>query len=408
MKRISDRISYVGVTDLEKKKFEGMWPLPYGVTYNSYLVTDEKTALIDTADGDFFEEYSENIMAAACGKAIDYLVINHMEPDHSALVGRIMEMYPEMKIVTNAKAVPMLAGYHGISTDRIITVKDGDCICLGSCTLSFHMTPMVHWPETMMTWLAEENTLFSGDAFGTFGAVDCPDGTFGEGTLHGGNDTGKTCLEQFRDEMTRYYSNIVGKYGVPVQAALKKLGGFPVRRICSTHGPVWTSQAADVVALYDRLSRGEAQKGVCIAYGSMYGNTEKAAKALAAELAARGIPYGIHDLCLGDGNAADLGLSGAIRDLFKYDTVAIGSPTYNAGIFPPAAAFMEAIVSRCVKNKNFFAFGSYTWAAASVRQLEDKAVAAGLNILCEGIAFPQAFSSSKCDMAAVAEAIKEA
>ncbi|MGM9786523.1 MAG: FprA family A-type flavoprotein [Candidatus Cryptobacteroides sp.] len=405
MSNISRRIIYVGVTDYEKKKFEGLWPLPYGVTYNSYIVADEKVALIDTADGNFEEEYIGKIKEALDGRSLDYLIVNHMEPDHSSLIKKVMEIWPDIRIVTSPKAVPMICGYHGISQESIIVVKDGESLSLGSCSLQFHMTPMVHWPETMMTWLEEEGTLFSGDAFGTFGAVDCPEGTFGEGHLHGATVCGGSCLDEFREEMIRYYSNIVGKYGAPVQAALKKLGGLPVKRICSTHGPVWTSQAAEVVALYDRLSKGEVEKGVCIAYSSMYGNTEKAAKALAAALENRGIPYGLHDLCLGDGVASDLGMSGAIKDLFKYDTVAVGAPTYNGGIFPPAIGFMEAIASRGVKARRFFAFGSYTWAAASVKQLQEKALASGLSLLQEGIAFPQAFSSAKCDMAAVADAI---
>ncbi|MGM9735703.1 MAG: FprA family A-type flavoprotein [Candidatus Cryptobacteroides sp.] len=405
MRNISDRIIYVGVSDYEKKKFEGLWPLPYGVTYNSYIVADYKIALIDTADGSFEEEYIGKIKEALNGRSLNYLIVNHMEPDHSSLIKKVMELWPDIRIVTSPKAVPMIIGYHGIASESIMAVKDGESLSLGSCSLKFFMTPMVHWPETMMTWLEEEGTLFSGDAFGTFGAVDCPEGTFGQGHLHGASVSTGTCLDGFREEMTRYYSNIVGKYGVPVQAALKKLAGLPVRMICSTHGPVWTSEAADVVALYDRLSRGEVERGVCIAYGSMYGNTAEAARELARQLEARGIPYGLHDLCLGDGDPSDLGLSGAIRDLFRYDTVAVGAPTYNAGIFPPAVEFMEAIASRCVKARRFFAFGSYTWAPASVKLLEEKALACGLSLLREGIAFPQAFNREKCDMAAVADAI---
>lgn len=392
MKKITERISYVGVNDTDKILFEGLWPLPCGVSYNSYVVADEKVALIDTVEGGFEDEFLRNVEEAAGGRNIDYLVVNHMEPDHSSLISYMMEKYPDMKIVANVKTLPMLSGYYGVSEDKVVVVSEGEEISLGSCTLSFHMIPMVHWPETMVTWLAEENTLFSGDAFGTFGTVD--------ETV---TDTGGT-LEVYRDEMIRYYSNIVGKYGNPVQSALKKLGGLDVRRICSTHGPVWENEVGDVVSLYDRLSRGEAARGVCIAYGSMYGNTASAAQALAAELERSGIPYAIHDLA---GNNEDgLGLSGAIRDAFVYDTICVGSPTYNNGIYPPVETFMNALQSRLVKGKRFYAFGSYTWAGASVRLLNEKATAMGFDILGEGLSFPQAYSSDKCDMGAVADLLR--
>ena len=272
----------------------------------------------------------------------------------------------------------------------MIVVTEGQEISLGTCTLGFYMIPMVHWPETMVTWLAEEGTVFSGDAFGTFGVVD--DVIDREGTF-----------ERYRDEMMRYYSNIVGKYGVPVQAALKKLAGLDLKRICSTHGPVWEHDIPAVIDLYDRMSRYNGERGVCIVYGSMYGNTAAAADALASELEARGIPYAIHDLA--GNNVDDLGLSGAIRDAFRYDTVVVGSPTYNNGIFPPVEAFMKALQARLLKGRRFYAFGSYTWAAASVRLLNELAVSMGFELIGDGLAFPQAYTSVKCDMASVADLI---
>jgi flavorubredoxin len=201
--------------------------------------------------------------------------------------------------------------------------------------------------------------------------------------------------------MIRYYSNIVGKYGVPVQAALKKLSGLPVERICSTHGPVWQVCAADVVALYDRLSRYEVERGVCIVYGSMYGNTAAAADALAMELEKRGIPYAVHDLACN--NAGELGVSGALRDVFKYDTIVAGSPTYNNGIFPPVETFMNALQARLIKGRRFYAFGSYTWAPASVRLLNERAEAMGFELLGNGLPFPQAYTDQKCDMSKLAD-----
>ena len=264
MKQISNRIFYVGVNDDDKVLFEGLWPLPVGVSYNSYIVADEKVALIDTVESGFEDEFLANIEEAVGDRQIDYLVVNHMEPDHSSLIAMMLEKYPDLKIVANAKTVPMLAGYYGVPAEKVVVMSEGGSLDLGSCTLRFHMIPMVHWPETMVTWLEEEGTLFSGDAFGTFGSID--------DDVIDREDT----FEQFKDEMMRYYSNIVGKYGTPVQTALKKLSGLDIKRICSTHGPVWEKNIADVVALYDKMSRYEVERGVCIVYGSMYGNTAAA------------------------------------------------------------------------------------------------------------------------------------
>ena len=388
MERISQRIYSVGVNDTDKVLFEGLWPLPYGVSYNSYLVADEKVALIDTVEGGFEDEFLSNIREAVGDRPIDYLVVNHMEPDHSSLISYMLEKYPDMMIVANGKTVPMLKGYYNVPEDKVHVVAEGEELSLGGCSLKFYMVPMVHWPETMVTWLEEENTVFSGDAFGTFGAVP--------GSIVDEEGT----LMEYRDEMIRYYSNIVGKYGKPVQTALKKLSGLNVLRICSTHGPVWENEAAEVVSLYDRLSRYDMDRGVCIVYGSMYGNTAAAAEALAAELEKMGVPYAIHDLA--GNNEGELGISGALRDVFKYDTIVAGSPTYNNGIFPPVEAFMRSLQARLIKNRRFYAFGSYTWAGSSVNQLNQMAADLGFEVLGEGLSFAQAYSKDKCDMSMVA------
>lgn len=392
--KITDRLRYIGVNDHCKELFEGLWPLPYGVSYNSYLVTDEKTALIDTVGKGFEIEFLENIKAEIGQKPIDYLIINHMEPDHSSLISLVKEAYPGILIVTNAKAVPMLKGYYGISEDEILVVREGDTLQLGNSSLTFFMAPMVHWPETMVTWLSKEKTLFSGDAFGTFGALN--HGITDRSFSHEGS---KDAFGFYKDEMVRYYSNIVGKYGLAVQAAMKKLATLPIERICSTHGPIWEAQCGEVLDIYDRMSRYEAQRGVCIAYGSMYGNTAEAAHALARELTARNIPFGLHNLCGYEG------ISAAIRDVFKYDTLIIGSPTYNGAVFPPVDTFMRAVCARQVKDRRFFAFGSFTWASASVRILNEMATAQGFELLTPGTTFPQAYSQEKCNMAAIAEMI---
>ena len=392
MKKISERIFHVGVNDGVKTLFEGLWPLPCGVSYNSYIVADEKVALVDTVEHGFEDEFLANINEAVGDRPLDYLIVNHMEPDHSSLVRYMLEKYPEMMIVANAKTLPMLTGYYGIAPEKVMVMKEGEALSLGSCTLSFHMIPMVHWPETMVTWMAEENTVFAGDAFGTFGAVDAE--------VVDSDDT----FEKYRDEMMRYYSNIVGKYGTPVQSALKKLSGLDVKRICSTHGPVWEKCIPEVVALYDRMSRYEVERGVCIVYGSMYGNTAAAAEALAEELKALGVPCAVHDLA---GNVSPgLGLSGALRDVFKYDTIVAASPTYNNGIFPPVETFMRALQSRLIKGRRFFALGSYTWSGASVNLLNEMASSMGFEVLGNGLSFPQAYTKEKCNMAGIAALIK--
>ena len=389
--KISDRIYSVGVNDDEKVLFEGLWPLPYGVSYNSYIVSDEKIALIDTVEAGFEDEYLANVKEVINGRKLDYLVVNHMEPDHASLITYMLAEYPDMKVVANAKTLPMLKGYHNVDEDRVLVVSEGQEISLGQTTLRFHMTPMVHWPETMVTYLVEEATLFSADAFGTFGTV-------GDNIVDDENT-----YEEYKDEMILYYSNIVGKYGAPVQTALKKLAGVRIDRICSTHGPVWEKNIADVIALYDKMSRYEVERGVCIVYGSMYGNTASAADALALELENMGVPYAIHDLA--GNNESSLELSGALRDVFKYDTIVVGSPTYNGGIFPPVEGFMRALSARMIKNRRFFAFGSYTWAAASVKLLNNMAQDMSFELLDEGFAFPQAYSKSKCDMKKIAALI---
>lgn len=388
MKKISERIYHVGVNDSAKTLFEGLWPLPCGVSYNSYVVADEKVALIDTVEHGFEDEFLANINEAVGDRPLDYLVVNHMEPDHSSLVRYMLEKYPEMMIVANAKTLPMLTGYYGITAEKVLVMKEGESLSLGSCSLSFHMIPMVHWPETMVTWMAEENTVFAGDAFGTFGAIDAE--------VVDSEDT----FEKYRDEMMRYYSNIVGKYGIPVQSALKKLSGLEVRRICSTHGPVWEKCIPEVVALYDKMSRYEVERGVCIVYGSMYGNTAAAAEALAEELKALGVPCAIHDLA-GNVNPG-LGVSGALRDVFRYDTIVAASPTYNNGIFPPVETFMRALQSRLIKGRRFFALGSYTWSGASVNLLNEMASSMGFEVLGNGLSFPQAYTKEKCNMAEIA------
>jgi len=347
---IAKDIFYVGVNDRQKHKFENMLPLPNGVSYNSYLVVDEKTALIDTVDISFGDIFIDKIQAQLKGKPLDYLIINHMEPDHSGSIRLIRKYYPDMVIVGNNKTLSMVEGYYGV-TDNTREIKDGETLSLGTHELQFHITPMVHWPETMMTYDIKHKVLFSGDAFGCFGTLD---GTVVDSEMN---------IERYWDEMIRYYANIVGKYGNPVQKALKKLTPLDFELICSTHGPVWKKHISEVVDMYDQMSRYHGADGVVIVYGSMYGNTELMAETVAQGLAESGVKnIIIHNVSKSDSSVI-------IRDIFKYKGLIIGSPTYCNELYPEVESLLRKIEIRGVKNRVFGCFGSFTWASAAVKKL---------------------------------------
>lgn len=348
--QIADQIYYTGVNDRTKHLFEALWPIPSGVSYNSYLIVDEKTALIDTVDVCYSDLFFKKIDLILKGRPIDYLIINHMEPDHSGSIRLLKQFYPDIQLVGNKKTLDMVTGFYGL-TDTFFEVKDKDELSLGKHTLSFYMTPMVHWPETMMTYDNSTETLFSGDAFGTFGA------------LNGAVIDKDMNLDMYWEEMIRYYANIVGKYGSPVQKALQKLAAVPIRTICSTHGPVWQEKRAEVVSLYDKLSRYEGESGVVIAYGSMYGNTEQAAEVIAGELAASGVKNIVMH------NVSKSHVSYILKDIFKYKGLIIGSPTYSNELFPLIQSLLDKIETRDIKNRCFAYFGSFAWAGAAVKRL---------------------------------------
>lgn len=361
MQKITDNIFYVGVNDRNKNLFEGLWPLPDGVSYNSYLICDDKVCLVDTVEVDFFMAYIKNIRDVLGDRQIDYLVVNHMEPDHSGAIELIRKYYPDVRIVGNKKTFDMMAGFYGIN-DRCVEVKNGDTIDLGHHTLSFVMTPMVHWPETMMTLLTtagadaatgELKILFSGDAFGCFGA------------LNGGIIDSQINCDGFWLEMVRYYSNIVGKYGVPVQNALKKLAGVRLDYICSTHGPVWHEHIGRVVDMYDRMSRYETEPGLVICYGTMYGNTERAAEVIARAASEAGVKnIVIH-------NVSKTHHSYIIRDVFRYRGLIVGAPTYNAGLYHEMNVLLDELSGRDIKDHLIGWFGSYAWASKAVSKIAD-------------------------------------
>jgi flavorubredoxin len=347
---ITETVYYVGVNDRRKSLFENQLPLPYGVSYNSYLIKDEKVALIDTVDVCYFEIYIKKIQAVLGDRKIDYLIINHMEPDHSGSVELIKKYYPDISIVGNAKTLDMVNGYFGI-TDHIMEVQDGTELKLGKHRLNFILAPMVHWPETMVTYDLTERVLFSGDAFGCFGALD-------------GGVLDKTInTDKYWSEMRRYYASIVGKYGGPVQTALKKLEQVPIDYICSTHGPVWQENIEKVVSLYDRWSKYESDPGVVVVYGSMYGNTEQMAEAVAEGIVAGGVKNVVlHDVSKTES-------SFILSDIFNYSGLVVGSPTYMNELLPAVDSLLRKIQARGIKNRIFAAFGSFTWAGVAVKRI---------------------------------------
>lgn len=350
MEEIKNNVYYVGVNDRNKALFEGLWPLPFGVSYNSYIINDDKVCLIDTVEVDFFTQFIENLRGVLGDKKIDYLVINHMEPDHSGSISLLRKFYPDVKIVGNKKTFNMLQGFYGID-NNCLEVKNGDVLELGEHTLKFVLTPMVHWPETMVTLDETDHILFSGDAFGCFGA------------LNGGLIDSQIDTSWCEDEMIRYYSNIVGKYGVPVQNALKKLAGVQIDYICSTHGPVWHEQVKHVISLYDHMSKYETEPGLVIVYGTMYGNTERMAEVIARAASQAGVKK------ISVFNVSKTHHSYILRDIFRYKGLIVGAPTYNTGLYAEMDVLLSEVANRDIKNHLIGWFGSFAWAGKAVQKI---------------------------------------
>src|SRR5574344_199468 len=350
MQEITNQIYYVGLNDRNKNLFEGLWPLPNGVSYNSYLIDDDKVCLVDTVEVDFFVTFIQNIHDVIGDRPIDYLVINHMEPDHSGSLALIKKYYPNIQIIGNKKTFGMMSGFYGIDSDTI-EVKTGSTIELGHHTLNFVLTPMVHWPETMVTLESTTHTLFSGDAFGCFGA------------LNGGLIDSAINCDSFWLEMVRYYSNIVGKYGVPVQNALKKLAGVQIDYICSTHGPVWHEHIQKVLGMYDQMSQYKTEPGLVICFGTMYGNTERAAEVIARAASAAGVKNIVMY------NVSKTHHSYIIRDVFRYSGLVVGAPTYNTGLYHEMDVLLSELSHKDIKGRYFGWFGSYGWASKAVCEI---------------------------------------
>jgi flavorubredoxin len=350
IKKLSENVYWLGINDRKTHLFENLWPIDKGVSYNSYIICDEKVALIDTVETGAISKFMEKLDGVLNGRTIDYLVINHLEPDHSAGIPAVIERFPNIKLIGNNNTAKFLSGYFNINHNFQL-VKDLEEIDLGQTKLKFYMTPMIHWPETMMTYTTSEEILFSGDAFGTFGALD------------GGLFDDELNFDDYENEMRRYYSNIVGKYGKHVQKAIQKLSGTSVKMIASTHGPVWRKDISKVISLYDKWSKYETEDGVVIVYGSMYGNTEKMADSIAFALK----DEGIHNIKVY--NASKTHLSYILSDIFKYKGLIIGTPTYNAGVYPPIEALISTIEHSEIKNHLLGIFGSCTWVGGGVKKL---------------------------------------
>ena len=340
---ISDSIKYVGVDDHDIDLFEGQYRVPDGVSYNSYLIMDRKIALMDTVDRRKGTEWMARLDAALAGRTPDYLVTLHMEPDHAANIAAAMERYPDMRIVGNAKTFAMTAQFFGTDyADRRIVVTEGDTLDLGTRTLQFVMAPMVHWPEVMVAYERTEKTLFSADAFGKFGALDAS--------------------QPWDDEARRYFINIVGKYGANVQALLKKAAALDIARICPLHGPVLGDDLGHYIGKYLTWSSYEPEeKGVMIAYASIYGNTADAARRLAKMLRRRGEKaVVIYDLARCD-------MAEATAEAFRFDRAVLASSTYDAGLFPVMDAFIGRLKSKNWQRRTVGLIENGTWAPAAAR-----------------------------------------
>ena len=339
MKNFKD-IIYIGVDDLGVDLFEGQYAVPEGMAYNSYIILDEKTAVMDTVDKAKVDEWLAKLAAALDGKAPDYLVISHMEPDHSAGIARFCEKYPTATVVGSAKAFQMLRNFYGTTPSGTLAVKEGDTLSLGAHTLRFIAAPMIHWPEVMMSYEEKDKILFAADAFGKFGAL-C-------------NET-----DDWTCEARRYYFNIVGKYGAQVQAVLKKLAGVELRAICPLHGPVLEENLGYYVDLYDKWSSYTPEdKGTLIAYAGVYGNTRAAALALAEELRRRGEKVSVMDLARSD-------MAEAVEDAFRYDKTVFAATTLDGGIFPVMEEFIRHLKAKNFQNRKVGIIENGSWAPMS-------------------------------------------
>lgn len=343
--KITDSIKYIGVNDRELDLFESQYEVPNGMAYNSYVIIDDKTAVMDTVDKNFTDEWLQNLKSALDGRKPDYLVIHHVEPDHSASISAFMKEYPETTLVLNQKALNMLTQFYGEVANNTLIAANGDTLELGRHSLTFTFAPMVHWPEVMVSYEKSEKVLFSADAFGKFGTLDTD--------------------EDWACEARRYYFGIVGKYGAQVQALFKKLEGLEISIICPLHGPVLTENIDYYIGLYNTWSSyGVESEGVCICYTSVYGHTEQAALLLGEELKALGCPkVALNDLARCD-------MAEAVEDAFRYGKLVLATTTYNADIFPFMKEFISHLTEKNYQNRTLGFIENGSWAPMAMKLMK--------------------------------------
>lgn len=344
-KQIADSVYYVGVDDKTIDLFESQYVVPKGVSYNSYVIKDEKTAILDTVDSRAGEQWLSNLEEVLEGKAPDYLVISHLEPDHAGNIGKLAEKYPHMQLVGNPKTFTMLPQFFELDlTDRCVTVKEGDTLSLGAHILTFVMAPMVHWPEVMVAYESKEKILFSADGFGKFGALDAE--------------------EDWADEARRYYINIVGKYGAQVQALLKKAAALDIAMICPLHGPILKENLGYYLEKYQIWSSYEPEEsGIVIAYASIHGNTAKAAKELAHMLEFKtDVPVKVYDLARAD-------MPAVVAEAFRYDRLVLAAASYDGGVFPCMEDFLHHLKAKTYRNRKVALLENGTWAPSAARTM---------------------------------------
>lgn len=391
-RKVTDELIWVGASDRRLALFENIFPIPRGVSYNAYVLLDEKTVLLDTVDAGAGGQFFENVEYSLGERTLDYLVINHMEPDHCAMLGDIVRRYPNVKIVGNTKTFVMMKQFFGREFgERAIVVKEGDTLNTGKHTLRFVMAPMVHWPEAMVTYDETEQVLFSADGFGTFGALS--------GTIFADE---VNFDRNWLDDARRYYANIVGKYGASVQALLKKASALEIKMICPLHGPIWREDIPYILEKYQKWSTYEAEeKAVVIMYASMYGNTAAAADALASRIAEKGISkIAVYDV-------SNTHVSELIGEIFRASHLVFASPTYNAGIYPVMENLFADMKALAVQKKTVALMENGTWAAVTAKQMRDKlAELKDMTVLDTQITVKSAMhSDQEAELDAMAQAI---
>ncbi len=348
---VADGVYWIGANDRETDKFEGLWELPHGMAYNAYFLDGERTCLIDTVKSAYMDDFLLRLGHLLGDRPLDYVVVNHMEPDHSGAMALIRRLYPGVRFVGNAKTAEMMKNFYGI--EDTVVVREGETLDLGSRKLTFAFAPMVHWPESMATYDPDAKILFSNDIFGGFGATE------------GGIFDDETNFDWAIAEMMRYYVNIVGRFAKPATAALAKVRTLDVALICPSHGPIWRKDPNYVIGLYEKWSRQETEEGVVVVYGSMYGNTKTASDAIARGLSASGIrKVQVYDISRAN-------MSYVTTDTWRYRGLVLSSCTYNLELYPPMAALLRLYENKNMKGRSIGLCGTYSWASAALKEMKE-------------------------------------